>query len=519
MTLRAGNIRARDYIVEEFRQTGVKPLHGNSYLDPFPITIGTRATSRTVARVIGSTSDFRLELERDYLPVSGSAAMKLVTGEVVSFGQATPTGELSGKIAMLTRMPKSAAPEDALLNRIREAAKLGARGLVLVGPSRAGGREVPLINRQSAIPSDLGLVAISVSTEAAGRITGLGVGAKIRLITETEANRRESYNVIGYLPGNDPKLANEYIVIGAHFDHLGYGEVGSRTGSPMLHNGADDNGSGTAGLLSMAEYFARTKANRRPIIFQAYSGEEVGLVGSLEWVREFPEFVQKTHLMVNMDMIGRLRDGNLTIFCTQSAAELPGVVNSVKVPLVTRLTLPPGVPGNSDHAGFVRAGVPSLFYHTGLHDEYHTQNDNLDTINYEGMHAVLEHVLGVVKAVDQMDKKLAFVRPGGTPATPPAASGDGAPSRRVRVGFMPDMGGDPNLPGLRLTGVIEGSPAAVAGVKANDILLSFDGKAIKTVEDLQSALTTARPNVTVKIKILRDGKEIEMSLTPVAASQ
>jgi len=327
-----------------------------------------------------------------------------------------------------------------------------------------------------------------------------------------EANRGLSRNVIGVLPGNDPKLKDEYIVIGGHFDHIGLGETGSRTGADHIHFGADDNASGTAGVLTLAEYFANTKSNRRTIIFQLYSGEELGLVGSRAWVRDNPEKVSKIHMMLNLDMIGRLRDGALTAFCVDSAPQFSTLLDSIQVEGL-KFSKVMSSPGNSDHAAFIAARVPSLFLHTGLHAEYHTENDHTETLNYPGMASVIEGARLIVEGVDQIDEKLTFsARPTGGR---PAAAGDPSATRRVRVGFIPDMAGSDER-GLRITGATPGSPAEVAGIRAGDILISFGGKAIKTVEDLQDALTSARAGTEVNVIVIRGGEQLTLKLTPTA---
>lgn len=523
MTLRPGNIKARDHIAEIFADYGIKPGHNGSYFHPFSITIGSRPTANTFASLTSGDNSRSLQLGTEFLPVGGSASMKLIQGDVVFLGNLNPSGDLSGKVVMMYRRNFGNEATAPLAERLQQAAQAGARGVILVGSSAEKRPELPLLGRRGEMNGQLGLVGISVTRQVGEQLTGMKFGEsptapktlnwKLRTVTQTEPNVGTSYNVIGKIAGTDPKLADQPIIIGAHFDHLGYGEVGSRTGNALLHNGADDNGSGTAGLIALAQHFVDNPL-RRPIILQGYSGEEVGLVGSLAWVRDNPELVKQTHLMINLDMIGRLREGALTIFCTQSSDQLRQIVEATQLSGL-KLSLPPGVPGNSDHAGFVRANVPSLFYHTGLHDEYHTENDTLDTINYEGIGIVLEHTRLVVEAADKLDNKLAFSNPT-TTAPQPAGDATGSSSRRVRTGFMPDMSGT-TTDGLRLTGVVGGSPAEAAGVKAGDILIRFDQTTIKSIDDLQTALGIAKAGVAVKIVVRRGTETLELTITPVAA--
>ncbi|MFQ3586857.1 MAG: DUF4910 domain-containing protein, partial [Fimbriimonadaceae bacterium] len=229
------------------------------------------------------------------------------------------------------------------------------------------------------------------------------LGLAVRMITESEPNRGMGRNVIGILPGNDPAVQDEIIVVGAHFDHLGYGEVGSRTNADIIHPGADDNASGVAGVLALAEYFAVNRTNRRTMIFQLYSGEEVGLVGAAAWVRDHPETVRRISAMINMDMIGRLREGRLTVFSTSSSTEWDAILDEAKADGVV-VNKSPGISSGSDHFPFARANVPNLFFHTGLTPEYHTENDTVDTINFPGMVSVIDLVRQVIQNVDAREK-------------------------------------------------------------------------------------------------------------------
>lgn len=512
MTLSEGNRKAADYIAAELRKAGLRPLHGRSYFHEFDITIGRKASKASTFKVNGRAA----RVGSDVAPFLGSAEGKQVTGRAVLVS-GTPTlgpRDLAGAIAV------ARWSDGSLSARVAAFRAAGAEGVVFVGGAAPGATELPKPVRTQSVEAAQGIVAFGATSRWWQRICPMPWPEQNRvqetelnldLVAEFESNTGKSRNVVAMLPGRDPALKGEYIVIGAHMDHLGFGETSSRTGAPLPHFGADDNASGTAGLIFLARRLAETKFNRRTIIFQAYSGEELGLVGAEAWCRENEEILKKTHLMVNMDMIGRLRDGKLTVFGLGTSPGLGPILDQVKTPGVE-----PGrqdqTPPNSDHAAFARKNVPVLFFNTGLHEEYHTEKDTLATLNIKGMAAVLDFIHQTVQGADAVTSKLVFGTSGLGTATP---AGDPTRTRRVRVGFIPDMAG--GGPGLMLNGATQDSPAAKAGIKAGDRLIQFGDKKIDSIEDLQAALVAAKAGVAVKVKIIRDGATIELELTPVEA--
>lgn len=534
LTLAPGAERASEFIASEMRRIGLRPGgEDGTYFHAFDVTVNQRPTKMNLLTAEADGKRVSLDMGKDFVPVFGSANERLVRGQAVFAGFGLKAGgwddyaglDAAGKVAIVLRATPEGAQPVSPGQRARWAKESGAVAILFVGPSAEGRSELPRPTRGQGVPADLDLVAAGVTRQAFESVTGLKFAEEVarkapasrvlpvtlRVVTGQEANRGRSNNVIGVLPGNDPSLKNEVIVIGGHYDHLGWGEVGSRTGVESIHHGADDNASGTAGVLALAEAFAASKSNRRTLIFQAYCGEEVGLIGSAAWVRDNPELVKRTTLMVNLDMIGRLRE-TMTIFGCASAKELLDILKSVEdsgPKSVRVLASPP----NSDHASFARAGVPVLFYHTNIPPEYHTEKDTFDLINLDGMVQVLESVRKTVAAVDARDQRLTF--------DPEAArvTGGGGPERprRVRVGFIPDMG-DEAGPGVRVSGVSPGSPAQQAGAKEGDRILKFGDREITKLEDLQQALMEAKPNVKVIVVILRGDQRLELEVIPTAPS-
>lgn len=531
LTLAPGSVRASEYLATEFKKIGLKPYSGSSFFSEFEVTVNQRPTRNNLLVLEHGGRRWPLELGKDFVPLPGSAPTRLVSGEVVfvGYGLRSTTRDdfagknLQGKIALILRGAPEGERPTSNGARARAASEQGASAVLFVGPSGPGRAELPRLTRGQGVPAGLGIVAAAIHRDALKRVLGTDLagapsagaapveGLSARIVTELEPNRGTARNVVGMLPGRDPNLASEMIVVGAHYDHLGFGEVGSLSGTDQIHFGADDNGSGTSAVLALARWFAQAKVNRRTMVFQLYSGEEVGLVGSAAWASAHSEDLKRVSLMVNLDMVGRLRDGRVDVSGIGTAAELADIVKQVSVPGLT-IRASAGSPGNSDHASFQRRGVPVLFWFTGMHPEYHTEKDRFETVNTAGIALVAEGVRDAILQVDRLDRKLEFKGAVGRPGAP---TGDPGRSRRARVGFIPDMGD--SGPGLLLNGASPDSPASKAGILAGDRLIEFDGKRIDGIDDLQAALVEARPNVTVRIAILRNGQRIELELTPAEA--
>jgi peptidase M28-like protein/PDZ domain-containing protein/PA domain-containing protein len=381
--------------------------------------------------------------------------------------------------------------------------------------------------------------------------------------------RRESpsFNVVGILPGSNPKLKDEAIVIGAHYDHLGRGGEGSlapREGD--IHHGADDNASGVAGLLELAGRLSspQTPKAQRTIVFIAFSGEEEGLLGSDYYVNHPLVPLQNTVAMINMDMIGRLQDSKLIIGGVGTAPEwrpmiqnenslenmrttamrevlnqptsaelrlkvdvkgssegLPIVVASDGTAVVTpdlpkvspvygapfTLTLNEDGYGPSDHSSFYAKQVPVLFFWTGTHDDYHKPSDTADKINYEGEARIVSFVERVVRDIDKTEKRPTYT----------VAKSD---SQGRSTGFRVYLGTIPNYAdandGLKLDGVRDDSPAAKAGLKAGDKVVKLAGRDVKNVYDYTYALGEMKAGQEYEIEVMRDGQRLTMKITPEA---
>jgi hypothetical protein len=536
MTLTLGNDLASDYLTKQFSSFGLVPV-GDAFKFPFEVTVAKKPGFDNLAIIQPKQGkQLKLKLNEEFVPLYNSSTATGITAGVVYAGEGIVGAsrddykgvDARGKIVLALR---SGHRDDggtvSIADKSRAALAQGAVGLIVMGPQEIGLRELPNIRTAQGIANAASsLVAVGLHRKFADKLLGqsyenlvkspgrardLDFSATIR--ASFQPNKGVSHCVVGMLPGNDPKLKDQYIIFGAHFDHLGEGEVGSRSGSEQIHFGADDNASGSTALLMLAEHFAKLKNNRRTYIFQLYSGEELGLLGSEAWAAANPSIVQNTTVMVNMDMVGRLRKEELTVFGSETSAEMPKLLDAINVPGV-KVMRSAMIPGNSDHASFTKRNVPAIAPFTGFHDEYHTEKDMIGTINMDGIAAVAKAVSQFAVAADALPNKMVF-KNAPVSASSGSSGGQSGRGRRVRTGMRPSM--TDSGPGLLIESVSAGSPAEKAGLKANDRLVEFNGSPINDIEDLQDELVKLEPGSTVKVVVNRNGQRVEMTLTVEAA--
>ena len=314
-----------------------------------------------------------------------------------------------------------------------------------------------------------------------------------------------SVNVGGYIDPTNNKYPNEYLVIGAHFDHLGWGGQNSLySGEPAIHNGADDNASGTAGLLEIAEKFSAIKdILNRKIIFIAFSGEELGLLGSSYVVNNFPLPIENNITMINMDMIGRLNDKKDLIVGGIGTSSVWKKILNDKNTYDFKLTFNDEGFGPSDHSSFYGKKIPVLFFFTGTHSDYHKPTDDTDKINSGGEESVVKYVYDVALAIDNLDTKPDYI-------SVERKDTGRMTGTRVYVGTIPDFAGD--VDGYKLSGVTDGSPAANAGLQAGDIIVKFGDKKISNIYDFTYTLGDFVPGDKVMVDVLRDENVINVEI-------
>ncbi|MER3474682.1 MAG: aminopeptidase [Armatimonadota bacterium] len=543
----AGNEAAAHYIAERFAEYGLKPIgtsryhdlqapmDGSGYFQPFRVYIGAEAGKANRLEVIADGKRLTLRPHEDFMPESiattGSAKGELV---FVGYGiQSSLAGhedyngvDVKGKVVLALEgtPPVSEGPNllrayQSARAKARTAKEQGAVALLLVQKEDA-----PLSTMLAGRGGDAGIPVVTLRRQAAEKLLaacGMSLNdlwqnpksrpierASVTVQTEVIQRYGATANIIGVVEGTDPKLKHEYIVIGAHMDHLGWGLQGGSmyTGKlPAIHYGADDNASGTAGLLELAQYFA-ANPQKRSLIFMAFSGEELGLLGSAYYTNHPIIPLEKTVAMLNMDMIGRLREDHLSIGGVDTSPIWHPLLEELNREAGFNLALDGGGFGASDHSSFFAKKIPVLFFFTGMHREYHTPADKPETINAPGAARVARLVANVTEYIANLPERISYSEPRSQPR-------QSRPERgiRVYVGTVPDYSEE--VKGMRLTGVREGSPAAKAGLCAGDVIIRFGEAKVESIYDYMDALNRYKPGDTVTVVVLRGGKEVELKLT------
>ena len=322
---------------------------------------------------------------------------------------------------------------------------------------------------------------------------------------------RPTQNVVALLRGRDPALRDEYIVIGAHFDHLGRETTFAQDpeAGDAIRNGADDNASGTAAVLDLARMLAADPPGRS-VIFVNFSAEELGVLGSSWFVSHPPVPLERIVAMINFDMVGRLRNDKLIVYGTATATELKGIVDSANAAAGSAMFRISGGGdgyGPSDQSSFYAKDIPVLHFFTDLHEDYHRATDDADKINTAGEARVVDLALRVARAVADRPARLTFVR-----IAPPTRTAVSEEGKQTYLGTVPDMGAS-DTKGLRLTGVRPGSPADLGGLKAGDVIVELGGVAVKDLYSYSDALYAHKPGDVVKIVVLRGSERLELSVT------
>ena len=548
--------QAAAYIAGQFRQTGLQPL-GGSYYQPFETVVGAElGQDNRLAVLPAAAKPFRLHQE--FLPLSFSASGEQ-TGSLafVGYGITAPEYgyddyagiDVGGRIVVVLRHEPQEKEENSvfrgrrltrhaeLVSKAINARNHGAVAMLLVNdPLNHSGDD--LIHFGSlAGPSDVGIPVLHVKQEVvsawmarAGRslkeiqkaidrdLTGdsflLPAQLQVSVRADVEQQRRTLKNVAGYLPGSDPVLRDEIIVIGAHYDHLGLGGQNSLAPQQVgqIHHGADDNASGTAGLMELARLFSAQRARvRRSLLFLAFAGEELGLLGSSHYVEEPLLPLGRTIAMLNLDMIGRVQKKKLYIGGVGTSPGFRPLIEELNQDLQFQLDYSDSGYDASDHMSFNREQIPVLFFFSGLHGDYHKPSDTWEKQEPEETAWVLELVSRVVWRIDAAEERPPFT---------PVRRAD----RRQReegeedreAGYGPYFGSIPDFgetaKGVKFADVREGSPAAQAGLRAGDVLVSFDGKEVQNLYDFTYLLRGKSPGDEVPVVVLRGGRELKAAV-------
>ena len=519
---------AANYIAGQFQSFGLKPVDGKSFELAFPVTMG--ATLGTKNRLAWG------DVEQPIQPLSFSSS-GTVNAEVIFAGYGITNSEthyddyagidVKGKIVLVLRHEpkesKDMSQNATFAFKASNAKMHGAKAVILINDvlEHPGSTDEFEKFGNAAGPTDAGIVFVQMHASDAEKIvknlqqaeesinrdghpdsfpTGVAASVSVDIHRETKT----VHNVAAYLPGDTP----EYVVIGAHYDHLGLGDEHSLAPSLIgqIHPGADDNASGTAGVIELARWFSKQPKQRRGILFMTFAGEELGLLGS-EWYVNHPVLpLANAVTMINMDMIGRIHDGKVYVGGSGTGSTFAKVFAEVKPPPSLHLELSEKTGyGSSDHTSFTSKQVPVLFFFSGLHGDYHKPSDTADKIDSSDAATLLDYIADLMNRLAGDAARPQFLRV--AEPSPSSTSSGGGSGYGPQFGSIPDFNEPPK--GVRFADVRDGTPAAKAGLKAGDILTEFDGKEIGNLYDFTYALRAHKPGDLVLVKVIRGSQIIE----------
>ena len=506
-----GGLCATAYLAARFDAMGLVPGEGGgSWLQPFSLRVGSTLAGSN--RLDISTRSYKTGEDWTPYGFSGPGAVEapLVYG---GSGVATPGGErpvpATGKVLVVeAETPGAGTLYSDPHFKGSVGAGRGALAVVILLPAGT-----PLPDPSGEVRPALSAPVLAVGGAAAAAVREAARRADtVRIDVTVEPLAVDVANVVALLPGSDPLLADQVVVIGAHFDHLGRGGEGSlEPDSRAIHNGADDNASGTAVMLEVARRLMAGPRPGRSVLFVGFNGEERGLLGSGFYVTHPTRPLDRTVAMINMDMVGRLRGNTVTVYGVATAPEWDDLLDAAGAELDQPLTLsrlPDGY-GPSDHSSFYGRGIPVLHFFTNTHEDYHRPSDDWQKINAEGMDRIAQLVatltLQITGAAGVPSVTPTLVQTQPPAPVPPAGQPSGG-------GYGPYFGSIPDMStmdtGVRLTGVREDSPAARAGLKARDVIVAFDGSEVTDLYAYSYALREKNPGDVVSVTILRDGERL-----------
>jgi hypothetical protein len=541
--------RASKYIEHRYNALGLQPAGSEGYLQPFTVTTGAKLKSDNDVTIENGAAKQPLKINQDFEPISFSASGSF-TGPLVFVGYGASADEfqyddyagvdVKDKVVVVLRYePDSFAEKSGhqgltlhsqLVTKAINARNHGAKAVVLVNGKLADGEQDSLMRFGGMNgPENAGILLLQVTNsvaeswfQAAGKsLAGvqqqINSGGKpqsfafpetlqLSLKIDIEATHARVNNVLAYLPGK----TDEYVIVGAHYDHLGRGDSNSLAPSQIgqIHPGADDNASGTAGVLELARMLTPMKGQLdRGILFMSFSGEELGLLGSAEWVNHPTMPLAKCVTMINMDMIGRIRDNKIYVGGVGTGSTFKAVLEQAQKQSDFKIEYSASGYSSSDHTSFVAKKIPVLFFFSGLHADYHKPSDTWDKINAPSAAKLLDMVADVTLQLASAPRPPAFVT---VTEEKPAGGVSGPGGYGPYFGSIPDFGEVKD--GVRFSDVRPGSPAAKAGLKAGDILVQFGDKPIHNLYDFTDALRRSKVGQVVEMKVLRDGQPLTVSV-------
>jgi hypothetical protein len=542
-----GLTRAATLLEKRYKHLGLMPAGTDSYCQPFTVITGAKLKSDNRLTVQEGTQNKDLKLNQDFVPFSFSSS-GAVTAPVAfagfgataeEFGYDDYAGiDVKDKIVVVLRYEPAGFADKSgntgltrhaqLITKAINARNHGAKAIVLLN-GKLGDGEEDLLTRFGSVsgPENAGIVLVQVKNDVAEswfRAAGKSLAdvqgqinhsaqpqsfafpeqLHVAVKVDIETTRAVVNNVLAYLPGK----TDEYVIIGAHYDHLGRGNYDSLAPSQIgqIHPGADDNASGTAGVLELARLFAPMKGQlQRGILFASFAGEELGLLGSTHWVQAPTLPLDKAIAMLNMDMIGRIRDDKVYIGGVGTGSTLKSVLEHTQAKSHFKTEYSPGGYSASDHTSFVTKRIPVLFFFSGLHSDYHKPSDTWDKINPQAAARLVDVVGNTGLQLASAAERPTFIAVVEDKPLGGIAGGYGP-----YFGSIPDFGQVEN--GVKFSDVKPASPAAKAGLKAGDILVQFGGKTIKNLYDFTDALRRSKVGDVVEVTVVREGQPMKASV-------
>lgn len=536
----AGDKMTEAYILDKFTKAGLTPLFNNGLQEIKVVTDATPGPKNKLEldEYVGATG-------KDFVPLSFSMNGTL-KAPVVFAGYGFDINldslrwndyagiDVTGKWVMILRGdPEPDNSKSLFIDFESERLKAltakdkGAAGVIFITPTDIDKSDRLMHLQYDRTPSNAGIIVMNITRKLANRM----ISTMNDSIEALESRMKENHkpapmylpvilnatadiilnevttaNVVAMIPGTDPLLKDEYLVIGAHHDHLGMGGPGSGSRQPdtlAVHNGADDNASGVAGVIELAQ---KLSANRqflkRPVILVAFAAEEMGLIGSKEFVKHPPVPLSKIIAMINMDMIGRFNTETNTISIggTGTSIESDTIISLLGQNRKFKIGRSPDGYGPSDHASFYSENIPVFYFTSGAHEQYHTPADDANLINYEGETAILSMVYDLAVELASRQQVLTF-REAGTKQGVRYGR-----NLKVTLGIVPDMVSSEN-DGLGVDGVRKGGPAEKAGIKKGDKIVSLDGAEVTNIYDYMARLGSLKPGQITTVEIVREGKK------------
>jgi len=535
-----GGDLAAAYIESHFARVGLEKF-GASYRQDFFVPAALKLGNANA--LLSGKQRFKLGV--DFMPLGYSSSKTVSASEIVFVGYGIESGkysdyagvEVKGKVvAMFRQSPDGNNPHSefyeasSLWRKLNVAREKGASAVLLVSGALDFEDDKLMELTRDKLAADAGIPAMHITRRLAASLlhtteqsletlqkninqtklpSSFVVKRALKLTVDVVREKNKTANLVGYLPATDSACKNDYIIIGAHYDHLGYGGDGSGSLAPdekKIHYGADDNASGTAGVLELARVFAAERATlKRNLVFICFGAEEMGLLGSAHYVQSPLAPLDKTLLMLNMDMIGRMKDSALAVGGVGTAKELSELCNAENIDAL-KLKFSQDGYGPSDHSSFYGKGIPVLFFFTGTHANYHKPSDTWDKINAQGEEKILEYASRIVRKVDAMPTRLTFTRAQADSLAQGSRSSTGG--FRISLGTIPNYAKE--VDGVELDGVREGSLAEKSGLKGGDIIIKFGEKPIRNIYDYTDAIRQAKPGDKVVIVVMRGKEKVEI---------